>query len=130
MGWLDQLPNGDGMFPHGRTVYRLRPKLIWDEYDEEWVRGDWNDPEVLPIPGAFVAHTSTSMLGDATREQALESKSLYCDGTFDIQKGDRIRDGEDGAPIYSIDGIPPAADTNPWTNWTPPREIPLTRAVG
>lgn len=117
-------------FPFGRTVYRLRPRMIEDPYSGELVRGDWNDPEILPIPGAFVAQTSTAMLGEATREQALESKSLYCDGTFDIQKGDRIRDGEVGAPLYSIDGIPPAADTNPWTGWTPPREIPLTRGVG
>ena len=130
MSWLDSLGAQGMQFPSGRTVYRLRPRMIEDPYSGEPVRGGWDDAEVLPIPGAFVASTSTSMLGDATREQSLESKSLYCDGEFDIQKGDRSRDGEYGAPIYSIDGIPPAADTNPWTNWTPPREIPLTRAVG
>jgi hypothetical protein len=118
-------------FPHGRTVYRLRAAPRPDPYNpDETIPGDWGNPDVLPIPGAFVAHTSTSMLATATREQALESKSLYCDGAFDIRKGDRIRDGEAGAPVYSIDGIPPAADSNPWTGWTPPREIPLTRALG
>ncbi|MBO3663731.1 hypothetical protein [Microbacterium stercoris] len=117
-------------FPFGHKVYRLRARPKTDPYSGEQVPGDWSAPEELPIEGAFVAQTSTSMLGDATREQALESKSLYCDGALDIRKGDRIRDGEDGAPIYSIDGIPPAADTNPWTGWTPPREIPLTRGVG
>ena len=118
-------------FPFGRTVYRLRAEPIPDPYNpEETIPGDWGNPDELPIPGAFVAQTSTSMLGDATREQALESKSLFCDGALDIRKGDRIRDGEAGAPVYTIAGIPPAADTNPWTNWTPPREIPLTRAVG
>ena len=118
-------------FPFGRTVYRLRAEPIPDPYNpDETIPGDWNNPDELPIPGAFIAQTSTSMLGDATREQALESKSLFCDGDVDIRKGDRIRDGEDGAPVYTIAGIPPAADTNPWTGWTPPREIPLTRGVG
>lgn len=117
-------------FPRGTTVYRLRAKLVGSAYSGKQVRGDWTDPDELAIPGAFVAQTSTSMLGSATREQALESKSLYCEGSFDVQKGDRIRAGEAGAPIYSIDGIPPAADSNPWTGWTPPREIPLTRSLG
>ena len=117
-------------FPHGHTVYRLRAGIVRDRTANREVRGDWTIPDVLPIPGAFVAQTSTSLLGDASRQQAVEAKSLFCDGTFDVQKGDRIRDGADGAPIYTIDGIPPAADTNPFTGWTPPREIPLTRAVG
>lgn len=116
-------------FPHGSTVWRLRARPITDPYSGKQVGADWDDPIELEIPNAFVAQTSTSMLRNASREQALESKSLFCDGSLDIAKGDRIREGEDGA-IYSIDGIPPAADTNPWTGWTPPREIPLTRSVG
>ena len=117
-------------FPYGQTVYRLRAGIVRDRTTNREVRGDWTTPDVLAIEGAFIAQTSTSLLGDATRQQAVEAKSLFCDGAFDIQKGDRIRDGGDGAPIYSIDGIPPAADTNPFTGWTPPREIPLTRTVG
>lgn len=93
-------------FPYGRKVYRLRAKVVTNPYTGEDVPGDWDNPDVLPIEGAFVASSSTSRLGDASREQALEAKSLYCDGGLDIRKGDRIRDGEDGAPTYSIDGIP------------------------
>lgn len=117
-------------FPHGRTVYRLRGGLIEDPYSGELVSGDRDNLDELEIPGAFIAASSTSMIGGATRSQALESKSLYCDGEFDIRKGDWIRDGADGSPVYTIDGIPPSADTNLWTGWTPPREIPLTRSVG
>lgn len=117
-------------FPFGRTIYRLRAGLVEDEDAGEQVRGDWANPEELKIEGAFIAQSSTSLLGDATREQALEAKSLFCEGSIDIQKGDRIRDGADGAPLYTIDGIPPTADTNPFTGWTPPREIPLTRSEG
>jgi hypothetical protein len=116
--------------PFGRTVYRLRAGEVPNEYSGKPVAGDWGNPETLPIPGAFIAQTSTSLLGDASRQQAVEAKSLFCEGTLDIKKGDRIRDGADGGPIYTIDGIPPAADTNPFTGWTPPREIPLTRAIG
>lgn len=134
-------------FPFGTTIYRLRAATITDPYSGQPIRGDWSILDVLPIPAAFVAQTSTSMLTSATREQALEAKSLFCEGAFDVQKGDRIFTGTftpplpDGASTvpsgtvmtgdtYSIDGIPPAADTNPFTGWTPPREIPLTRAVG
>ncbi len=117
-------------FKHGRTVYRLRGSVIPDPYNPETqIPQGWDDPDVLPIPGAFIAQTSTSLLTTATREQAAESKSLFCDGEADVRKGDRIRDGLDGAPVYTIDGVPPAADTNPFTGWTPPREIPLTRYV-
>lgn len=115
-------------FPYGSTPVRLRAGLIDDAYNPgAQVAGDWDNPDELPLPGSFVAQTSTALLGNATREQATESKSLFCDGSFDISKGDRIRVG---SAIYTIDGIPPEADTNPWTGWTPEREIPLTRSVG
>jgi hypothetical protein len=117
-------------FPHGRTVYRLRGGMIPDPFNADaQIPEDWDNPDVLPIERAFIAQTSTTLLGDASRQQAVEAKSLFCSGEVDVQKGDRIRDGIDG-PVYSIDGIPPAADVNPFTGWTPPREIPLTRSVG
>jgi hypothetical protein len=115
----------------GQTVYRLRAGLITDPYSGDQVPGDWDDVTVLAIPRSFIAQTSTSLLGDATRQQAAEAKSLFCEGKFDIQKGDRIRDGEnDGDPTYSIDGIPPEPDVNPYTKRVARREIPLERFVG
>ena len=117
-------------FAHGRTVYRLRAGVRVDRYSKKESRSDWDAPVLLEIPGAFVASTSTSMLGSATRQQASEAKSLYCSGDFDVQKGDRIRVGAEGGPVYTIDGIPPDADTNPFTGWTTEREIPLSRYVG
>ncbi len=120
----------DIVMPFGKTVYRLRAGEIVDPYSGEMVAGDWSNQTVLPVPGSFVAHTSTSMLSSETRSQALEAKSLYCDGDFDVQKGDRIRDGEDGSPLYTIDGIPPAPDVNPFTGFVAPVEIPLERYVG
>lgn len=118
------------LFPHGHTVYRLRAQDAPDPYNPgDTIAGDWDDPDTLPIAGAFVAQSSTSLSGDAARTQALESKSLYCEANADVQLGDRIRDGENGAPIYPVDGIP-AADMNPFTGWQPVREVPLRRAVG
>lgn len=113
--------------PFGTTPVRQRARPVLDPYSQEPTGEDWDNPIELPLPGSFVAQTSTSLLSSASRAQAAEAKSLFCDGAFDIRKGDRIRTGD---VIYTIDGIPPAADTNPFTGWTPPREIPLTRAVG
>lgn len=129
MGWLDDVagPNGPMEFEHGTTVYRLRPKQIWDPMSETYVLGDWDDPSEHELPGAFIAQSSTSALGDATRTGALEAKSLYCAPDADVQYGDRIREGTTG-PQYPVDGIP-AADTNPFTGWRPVREVPLQRAV-
>ena len=134
-------------FPFGGTVWRLRGGMVEDEYSGDMVPGDWANPTILALPKSFIAQTSTALLATATRDQASESKSLFCDGAFDVQKGDRVFDGTFTPPLpanatsipsgtvfvgatYKIDGIPPAADTNPFTGWTPPREIPLTRAVG
>jgi hypothetical protein len=134
-------------FPHGRTVWRLRAGLTDDPYSGEQVPADWEHPILLALPKSFIAQTSTALLATATRDQASESKSLFCDGALDVQKGDRIFDGTFTPPLpesatsipagtvfvgatYQIDGIPPAADTNPFTRFTPPREIPLTRYVG
>lgn len=117
-------------FEHGATVYRLRPKTVWDPMSQSFVLGDWDDPDELELPGAFIAQSSTSTLGDANRTGALESKSLYLsDPDADVQLGDRIRQGTDGSPVYPVDGIP-AADVNPFTGWQPVREIPLKRVVG
>jgi hypothetical protein len=112
------------------TVDRLRPKgTVVDPYTKKPVPGDWADPDVLPLQDAFVAQTSTSLLGDATREQALESMSLYV-GAADVKKGDRIRVGGPGGDTYTIDGTVSVPQAHPFTGWTPQREIPLTRSVG
>lgn len=115
-------------FPHGRTVFRLRPRSFYDPVSDTQVEGDWTDPDSFPIPGAFIAQSSTSAAIGATRTQALEAKSLFCAPDVDVQMGDRIQDGE-GGPVYPVDGVP-AADVNPFTGWQPVREVPLQRAVG
>lgn len=126
MGWLDSVGSGAMSFPHGETVYRQRPAQVWDPLSQTNIRGDWSTLTETEIAGAFIAQSSTSILGDATRTQALEAKSLYCDPDTDIRKGDRVRQGTD---VYTVDGIP-AADTNPWTGWRPVREVPLVRGEG
>lgn len=118
-------------FPFGTTVYRLRAKMIPDPYNPgALVPGSWDDPDELEIPGALILQTSTSLTASMSREEAAESKSLHCSDDFDVRKGDRIRVGKKGGPTYSIEGIPPGQDVNPWTGWSPPREIPLTRHEG
>lgn len=133
-------------YPFGQAVYRLRAGLKLDPYSQEQMRGDWGHPELLRLDGAFIAQTSTGLLGDATRSQAAESRSLFGDPDADVAKDDRIFVGtfapalpDDATTLpdntvmtgetYTVDGIP-AANVNPFTGWTPVREIPLTRSVG
>jgi len=113
-------------FPFGRTVYRQRAAKYWDPVSQSWIEGDWATPEEIELDGAFVAQSSTSRVGDATRTSALEQKSLYCAADADVQLGDRIRVG---TSVFPVDGIP-ASDVNPFTGWQPVREVPLQRAVG
>ena len=129
MGWLDTL-NRDMTFEHGTIVYRLRAALTDTGYGGKKVRADWNNPDELEIPGAYIGPASTTVALAAGREQASESVSLFCEGEWDVQQGDRIRNGPDGAALYTIEGIPPEAATNPFTGWQPPREIPLIRYLG
>ncbi|APZ81757.1 hypothetical protein NCPPB3778_9 [Rathayibacter phage NCPPB3778] len=119
-------------FPSGVSVYRVRPAQIVDPYSGESSGIDWDNADWISIPDSFIAQSSTSLLATSTREQASESKSLFCDGAADVKKGDRImvQDHNGQWIMYTIDGIPPEADRNPWTGWTPPREITLKRAVG
>lgn len=111
------------------TVYRLRAGLVFDEYSETYKRADWTEPEELALPGAFIDRSSTAMVVTANRTQALESLSLFCAADVEIELTDRIRDGESGGRVYSIDGVP-AAPTNPFTGWQPVREVPLGLALG
>lgn len=113
-------------FPFGVSVFRQRPADVWDPISQTWIKGDWSTPEEKEIEGAFVAQSSTAMLADATRTQALEAKSLYCPPDADIREGDRVRHGTE---VFTIDGIP-SSDTNPFTGWGPVREVPLERYPG
>ncbi|QAB18788.1 hypothetical protein Leucomu_13495 [Leucobacter muris] len=132
MGWLDDIPTTGApmVFEHGETVYRLRPKMVWDRYSKTYIPGDWSDPDELELPGAFIAQSSTAIVTGAARTQVLESKSLYLtDPDADVQVGDRIRQGPTGPAPFLVDGAP-AADTNPFTGWRPVREIPLEAVTG
>lgn len=115
-------------FPFGPTVYRDRRRPIPDPYNPaSTVPGSWDGPlDTIAIPGAFVGSSSSVRVTDATRSQILTAKSLYCDPDADVRAGDRIR--ADGV-TYQVDAKP-AADTNPFTGWRPPQEIPLKDPTG
>ena len=114
-------------YQHGEQVVRLRRREEYDEYSDTVTLGSWDNPDELPLDGAFVASSSTSARRGASRRELLEEKSLYLDDPdADVQAQDRIR--AQGV-AYQIDGMP-SADVNPWTGWQPVREIPLTRRVG
>ena len=126
MGWLDDVGASTDMeFPEGVTVQRLRAGRTWDPYSETYIEGDWDNPDVLDLPGAFIAQASTSSTQTEHRTQVLETKSLYLtEPDADVREGDRVRVWPAGAQL-TVGGVP-AADTNPWTGWQPVREVPLT----
>lgn len=115
-------------FPAGQTVKRQRRRTAPDPYNPaRTVPTDWSDPDEVVLPNAFVASTSSSATSSAVRSQVVTTKSLYL-GTpgADVQPGDRIVVGADK---YQVE-VKPAADTNPFTGWTPVQEIPLKEVSG
>lgn len=115
-------------FPFAQAVTRQRRQTTASPYNpSKTVPGDWTNPSELTLTNAFVASSSTAGLTDAARAQIITRKSLYLgDPAQDVKPGDRIVDGAD---IYEVDAMP-AADTNPFTGWTPVKEIPLKGVVG
>ncbi|WP_336642335.1 hypothetical protein [Microbacterium sp. MMO-56] len=113
-------------FPAGVTVVRLRAKPVLDPYSQKQVGADWSDPDTLELPGSYVGQSSTARTLGASRTQILESRSLYCDPDLDVQALDKI---QHGTVVYDIDGFPDV-EVNPFTGWSPVREIPLRRAAG
>lgn len=117
-------------FPHGEPVTRERRPRIQDPYhpsdSSKTVPGEWADAEGIPVPGAFVASSSSIASTSATRSQVLTSKSLYCKPDADIQVGDRIHTA---SGVWYVNELP-TADVNPFTGWRPVREVPLDGTLG
>lgn len=116
-------------FPYGENVVRERRKPVVDPYDPgATVPGSWDDPtDDLPLEGVFIGSSSSTAPLDATRQQILTTKSLYCtDPSVDVQPGDRVRRGTELYYIHTR----PEADTNPFTGWQPVVEIPLEMPEG
>jgi hypothetical protein len=114
------------MFAHGQTVVRQRATVSLDPYRRGGRAEDWSAPEVIDIEGAWVASSSSTSRADATRQQIITDKSLYCPPDSDVQAFDRIVVGGD---IYKVEARP-SADTNPFTGWQPVMECPLTLVEG
>ncbi|UOE45475.1 hypothetical protein [Agromyces larvae] len=116
-------------FPFGEPVVRERRTPVTNPYDPgATVPGPWDGPlDELPIDGAFIGSSTSTAPSDATRQQVLTSKSLFCvDPAVDVQVGDRIRRGSE---VYYVNARP-EADTNPFTGWQPVVEIPLDMTEG
>lgn len=113
-------------FPHGETVFRDRRPQIPDPYNPaRTVPGEFEDGTTVTLSGCFVASSSSSNSGDATRNQILTSKSLYCAPGADVQAGDRIRTASGTWYVNVLS----SADVNPFTGWQPAREVPLDGAL-
>jgi hypothetical protein len=114
------------IFSHGEAVIRLRAKTKTDPYSQA-ESPDWSqDPDEVPIDGAFVAASSSVQSRQADRVQVITDKSLYCDPGADVVELDRIKAG---GVTYSVTAVP-SADVNPFTGWQPVQEIPLQEVRG
>lgn len=116
-------------FPFGESPQRDRRQPKPNPYNPARpIPGSWDDElDTIPLPGAFVASSTSQAVPDATREELRTSKSLYLtDTTADLKAGDRIRRG---AETYYVRERP-EGDMNPWTGWKPVVEIPLSMTEG
>lgn len=117
-------------FAHGQTVTRERRRPVPDPYNpDRQVPGSWEDElDVLELPAAWIAPSSSVSTRDATRTQILTSLSLFCtDPDADVRAGDRIRAGS-ADPMYVH--VRPQAPMNPFTGWQPIVEVPLEEVEG
>ena len=112
-------------FAHGQKVVRRRAGLS-SSYGTTKRREDWANATDIDIEGAWVASSSSTAPSDATRQQVITSKSLYCPPESDVVVGDRIVAGPD---TYRV-AEKPSADVNPFTGWQPVMECPLTLVEG
>lgn len=113
------------MFGDGQTVIRRRAGLT-KSYGTTSRREDWANATDIPIEGAWVASSSSTATADATRQQVITSKSLYCPPGSDVVVGDRIVAGPDTYQVTEK----PSADVNPFTGWQPVMECALTLVEG
>lgn len=123
-------------FQHGDEVYRDRRPLVTDPVNPaRQVLGEWADATTIAIPGAFVGPASSRDASTATRDQTVTALSLYVtDTAVDVKKGDRIRvdgteDDLDSGTAYLVNARP-TAEKNPFTGWSPVKEIPLELVEG
>jgi len=114
------------MFAHGQTVTRRRAAAVPSVYGSTKRREDWANATDIPIEGAWVASSSSTATADATRQQVITSKSLYCSPGSDVVVGDRIVAGPDTYQVTEK----PSADVNPFTGWQPVMECALTLVEG
>lgn len=113
--------------PFGGAVVRERRTPVADPYNPaRTVPGSWDDPDRLPLEGAWVGSSSSTSTRDASRKEILTAKSLYCQPDADVLPGDRIR-----IPGYlgQVE-VRPSADINPFTGWQPLLEVPLEEVTG
>lgn len=123
-------------FSHGETVYRDRRPLVTDTVNpQRQVPGAWVDAATIAIEGAYIGPASSRDASTATRDQTVTALSLFVtDTSVDVKKGDRIRvDGTEEDPdsgtAYMVIARP-ITDKNPFTGWSPVKEIPLELVEG
>jgi len=122
-------------FGNGVTIPRDRRAQTTDPYNpSRSVDSDWDPDLTVAIENAYIGPSSASAQVDPTRSQEIIQKSLYCDPSADVRKGDRVRDGGtvddlSSGTAYMVDETPDAA-RNPFTGWQPLQEIPLKRVEG
>ena len=120
-----------GGLEHGTTgLVRHRRKLVHDPRKDEMVPGSWNNPDVLPLPGAYVESGASGVDGEALRGLVESTDRISVpaiDGSFpDVAVGDRIvGDGR----RWTVTGFP-GADKNPFSGWQPVRHVRVKEAKG
>lgn len=129
MAWLDEVKVGypEMRFTHGQKIVRERAVQVPDPYNPDSTEMDWGDPDVLEIPGAYIYVGGSSTEAGAARESTASDAQLVIDDPgADVQRGDRIRQGN---RLWVVDGFQDAP-INPFDGWQPILVCNLEEDVG
>ena len=110
-------------FPHGKTVIRLRRRLVLDPYSGEETLADWSSPDELAIPGCALSALTSREAPNVDRDQLTSMATLLAPFDADIEPEDRIQ--TPNGTLWHVTGRPKRPES-PFTGWRPGCVVPLT----
>ncbi|MHA3682787.1 hypothetical protein ACXR2W_00800 [Leucobacter sp. HY1908] len=95
------------------------------------IPGPWSEADSWELEGASLQSTGgVEMRGDG-RLGSIATVTLYLDNPdADLRKGDGVAAALDAVAPDFVVNVVPVVNRNPFTGWTPAREVPLKEVNG